>query len=53
MCGWQAWSPRQLLEVAALVGVPVSAFVHDEQFELRPRVRAFRDWLQLRPDVPF
>ncbi len=50
--GWQAWSPRQLLEVAACVGVPVGAFVHDERFELRPRVRAFRDWLRLT-EFPF
>ncbi len=44
-CGWRRLSTRGLLTVAERLNVPVGAFVHDEAFQRRPRVRMYESWL--------
>jgi hypothetical protein len=45
--GWKRLPTRGLFTVAAAVGVPVSAFVHDGHFKKLSRVLAYEEWTRL------
>lgn len=42
--GWQRLSTRSLFAAASYMGVPVGAFVHDQNFEKHPRVHMYEAW---------